>query len=237
MKEIFVKTEDNIKIAFNLYSSGHESVVIICPGWFMTKDSKAFANLAQRLSTDFDAIGMDFRGHGRSGGLFTFTSKELSDLEAVVEYAKSHYKKVFLMGFSLGGAIVLNFGATVGGIDKIIAVSAPADFYKIENKMWHPRAWVPTLKKFEPKRWISVRPSLVFHKKMKPLDYVGRIAAPTLFVAGAKDVTVLPWHTKLLFENAHCEKKFEVFEDGIHAEDLFLAEPDRFVKMCVDWLK
>ena len=30
-------------------------------------------------------------------------------------------------------------------IDKIIAVSAPADFDKIENHMYSPDAWIPTL--------------------------------------------------------------------------------------------
>ena len=32
MKEIFLKTEDNIKIAINYINNENESVVIICPG-------------------------------------------------------------------------------------------------------------------------------------------------------------------------------------------------------------
>ena len=74
------------------------------------------------------------------------------------------------MGFSLGGALVILHGALVGDVDKIIAVSAPSDFDKIENKMWHPNAWIPTLKKFEPKRWVSVRPSAKIGKKIKPVN-------------------------------------------------------------------
>ena len=37
------------------------------------------------------------------------------------------------MGFLLGGALVILHGALVGDVDKIIAVSAPSDFDKIEN--------------------------------------------------------------------------------------------------------
>ena len=236
MEEIFVKTVDNIKIAFNLYNSGHDEVVIICPGWYMTKDSRAFANLAEKISEKYDVISMDFRGHGKSSGFFTFTTKEILDLDAVVKYAKEHYKKVYLAGFSLGGALVLIYGAERGGIDKIIAVSAPCDFYKIENKMWHPNAWIPTFKKFEPKRWISIRPSLIIRKKIRPQDIVDKITAPTLFVAGKRDVTVCPWHTELLYNKAVCEKQLEIFKNGIHAEDLFLGEPERFLKLCFDWL-
>ena len=236
MESLFVKTEDNVKIAFNLYRTGHKSVVIICPGWFMTKDSKAFSRLAEGLSEKYDVIVMDFRGHGRSGGFYTFTSKEILDLKAVVEFAHKNYSEVHLAGFSLGGAVVLIFGAEFKEINRIIAVSPPCDFYKIENRMWHPNAWLPTLKKFEPKRWISVRPSPIIRKKIKPINIADKIQAPTLFVAGKNDVTVCPWHTEKLFEKAVCEKKLEIFENGIHAEDLFLAEPDRFLNLCFDWL-
>ncbi len=237
MQQLFAKTADNVKIAFNLYNTGHKSVVIICPGWFMTKDSKAFSKLAEDLSEKYDVIAMDFRGHGKSGGLYTFTSKELLDLDTVVEFARKNYEKINLAGFSLGGAVVLIYGAQNFDINRIIAVSAPSDFYKIENKMWHPNAWIPTFKKFEPKRWVSVRPSPVIRKKIKPLDIADKIKAPTLFVAGNEDVTVCPWHTKKLYEKATCPKKLEIFENGIHAEDLFLNEPERFLNLCFNWLE
>ncbi len=237
MEELFLNTKDNVKIALNWYNTSHKSVIVICPGWFMTKDSKAFSFLAEKFSEKLDVIVMDFRGHGRSKGFYTFTSKELFDLETVVDFAKKHYEKVFLIGFSLGGGLVIHHSAKNNNVNKIIAVSPPADFYKIENCMWHPNAWIPTFKKFEPKRWVSVRPSLVIHKKKKPLDVVEKITVPTLFVAGRRDVTVRPWHTELLYQKAVCKKKLEIFENGIHAEDLFLDEPERFVKMCLDWVE
>ena len=237
MQNFFVRTSDNVKIALNLYNSGHKSVIIICPGWFMTKDSKSFSDLAKKISNWHDVISMDFRGHGKSGGLYTFTEKEVEDLKAVVNFARSRYEKVYLMGFSLGGALVILHGALVGDVDKIIAVSAPSDFDKIENKMWHPNAWIPTFKKFEPRRWVSVRPSPVIGKKIKPIDVVDKISVPTLFIAGEKDVTVYPWHTELLFEKSVCEKKYELFTDCIHAEDIFMKEPERFINVCLDWLK
>ncbi len=236
MERFFTKTEDDVKIAFNYYRTGHDSVVIICPGWFMTKDSNAFSQLADSLSARFDVISMDFRGHGESDGYFTFTSKEILDLDAVVKYAKKYYRQVYLMGFSLGGAMVLIYGAIKGNVDKIIAVSPPSDFNKIENKMWHPNAWIPTFKKFEPKRWISIRPSLIIHKKIRPVDIVDQIKVPTLFIAGAKDVTVCPWHTEKLYQKAACKKSFELFENGIHAEDIFIGEREKFLNLCMQWL-
>ena len=90
---------------------------------------------------------MDFRGHGKSGGAYTFTAKELFDLREVVDYAKMNVdiKNIYLLGFSLGGALVLLYGSEFQSADRIIAVSAPADFMKIENRMFMPQAWIPTL--------------------------------------------------------------------------------------------
>ena len=61
------------------------------------------------------------------------------------------------------------------------------------------------------------------------------VKAPTLFIAGKKDPTVHPWHTEKLYKEAVCEKRFELF-DGIHAEDLYLDEPEKFVNICINWL-
>ncbi len=235
MNNLFLQTADNIKLALNHYATGHDAVIIVIAGWFMTKDSKAFSMLAGMLCNNFDVITFDCRGHGKSSGFYTFTAKETLDVETVVAFARKCYRKVYLMGFSLGGGLALIHGALKNDVDKIIAVSAHSDFNRIENKMWHPDAWRETFKKFEPLRWISVRPSIHIQKKIAPIDVVRRITVPTLFVAGAKDPTVRPWHTKALFDKANCKKKFELFENGIHAEDLFLHEPERFFNLCIDW--
>ena len=160
MEEMFIKTSDNTKIALNLYKNGNDSAIIIVHGWFMSKDSAPFKNLAQMLCENFDIISMDCRGHGKSSGKFTFTIKEQSDLHTVVKYAKKYYKRIFLLGFSLGGALVLLHAARFNDIDAVIAVSPPAYFENIENHFWHPRAFIPTIQKFEPKTWFSVRADL-----------------------------------------------------------------------------
>lgn len=236
MQEIFLKTPDNIKIAINHHKNSHDEVLIMAHGWFMTKDSKPFAKMAEIFCEDFDVISLDFRGHGRSKGFYTFSARERIDLKTVINYAKKQYKKIYLMGFSLGGALVIVQGA-VKNVDKIIAVSPPSDFNKIENQMWKKEAWVPTLKKFEPKRWFSIRPSLIIRPKVKPIDMVDKIVASTLFIAGELDPTVHPWHTKALFDKAKCKKQFELFKGCLHSEDLFLQEEEKFVTLCKEWLK
>jgi len=236
IKELFLRTPDGVKIAINHHRTGHDEVLIIAHGWFMTKDSSYFTDMAKVFSKSFDVISMDFRGHGKSSGFYTFTSKEPMDLKAVVDYAKKHYSKVYLMGFSLGGALVLIHSAIEKDVDKLIAVSAPHSFIKIENQMWRKEAWFHSLKKFEFIRWITVRPSLIIGKKIRPIDIIDKVEVPTLFIAGEKDATVHAWHTKSLYKNAKCKKHFELFKNCCHAEDLFYQERKKFINICKHWL-
>ena len=236
IKKLFIKTQDGVDIAINHNKSGHDEVLIIAHGWFMTKDSSYFTDMAKVFSKTFDVISMDFRGHGKSGGFYTFTSKEPMDLKAVVNYAKQQYSKVYLIGFSLGGALVLIHSAIEKDVDKVIAVSAPHSFIKIENQMWRKEAWSHSFRKFEFIRWVTVRPSLVIGKKIRPIDIVDKIEVPTLFIAGKKDVTIHAWHSKSLFRKAKCKKHFELFENCCHAEDLFFQARERFVNTCTAWL-
>lgn len=236
ISELYLTTQDGTQIAINHHKTGHDAVLIIAHGWFMTKDSKCFSEIANAFSENFDVIVLDFRGHGQSSGVYTFTTKEPQDMKAVVNYAKTQYKKVYLMGFSLGGALVLIHGALEKDVDKIVAVSAPFCFRKIQNQIWKKEAWLQTLKKFEFKRWISVRPSPIVRKKISAGDVVNKIEVPTLFIAGEFDPTVHSWHTKCLYKKAKCEKHFELFKKCYHAEDIFFQEQEKFITICTNWL-
>ena len=236
MNEVKITTKDGVKIAVNHYEKEGDSVIILAPGWFMTKDSKSFKAMSEVFFKYSSVLVMDFRGHGKSGGFYTFTSKEVNDINAVIEFAQKQYKIIYLMGFSLGAAIALIAGADNDKISKIIAVSAPTCFEKIENEMWRKEAWLPTLQKCELNRWFSIRPSVKIGEKIKPIDIVEKIKCPTLFLAGEKDPTVYSWHTETLFKKAECIKKYELFENCCHAEDLFIQDREKFVNICCEWL-
>lgn len=237
MVEIKLKTKDGITIAVNHYQNNFDSVVILAPGWFMTKDSKSFLEMSDFFAKYSDVISMDFRGHGNSTGFYTFTSKEINDITTVIDFAKDKYKKIYLVGFSLGAAIVLIAGSKFNFIDKIVAISAPTCFEKIENHIWKKEAWIPTFQKCELKRWFSIRPSLnLICEKIKPIDIVEIITCPTLFLAGEKDPTVCNWHTEALYKKATCKKEYKLFKNGCHAEDLFIQDKEKFMKICTDWL-
>ncbi len=81
-------------------------------------------------------VGLDFRGHGRSGGVSTVGDREIADLDAAARWARTlGYARVATIGFSMGGAVVLRHAGLLGGVDAVVSVSAPA--------WWHYRGTVP----------------------------------------------------------------------------------------------
>ncbi len=236
LKSDVLTTEDGVKIAYNHIKNGHEVVLVVAHGWFMSKDSKSFLEIAKSFADYFDVITFDFRGHCKSGGKYTFGHKETLDLSAVIDYAKQNYQHIYLMGFSLGSLISVDFCAKNSGVEKLVLVSAPTDFKKIENNVFSPNAFIPTLKKFEFKRWTSIKFTSPFKRKPVPLELINKIYIPIFFIAGENDPIIRVWHNHKLFEHANSLKKELVVKNGKHAEDIYLENRELFVKSCVDWL-
>lgn len=235
-KELYIKTSDEIKIAINHFENNKEQVLIIANGWTMSKDSGFISETANVFAKTFDVISFDFRGHGKSSGFYTFTNKESEDLKSVVNYAKNIYKKIYLIGFSLGGAISIIYSVNTENIDRLIVVSAPHSFAKINNFMWIKDFIKNPFKKYELKIWSKLRPSPIIRKKINPIDIIDKINIPTLFIAGDSDTIIHPNDTKSLFYKAKCEKQFELLTNCNHAEDLLYQEKKKFISMCKEWL-
>ena len=114
-------TEDNVKIAANLYT------VPASAGWIVmshmmpaTKESwDSFAEALQNLG--YESIAIDLRGHGESeGGPDGYRSfsdaeqqKKILDLEAAVDYLvqkrKATPEKIVLIGASIGANLSLQY--------------------------------------------------------------------------------------------------------------------------------
>lgn len=237
VKEIFLNSRDGFKIAVNHYRSpGRERVIVLCHGSFMCKDARPFREMSNDFYESFDVVTMDFRGHGRSGGFFTFTAKEQDDLRAVIDFAKKTYTKIGIIGFSLGAATAIIDAAENKDIQSLIAVSAPADVDKIENHFLKKEALIPAIKKFEFGKSPNIRPGNMFLRKIRPIDVVRNVSPiPILFISGAKDPIVYPWHALALYGKADMPKRIEDFEDGFHAEEIYLKSRDKFVRICKEW--
>lgn len=136
-----------------------ELAVVVAHGFGGAVERPAVRRAAEVLGRRAGVVTFSFRGHGRSGGRSTVGDREVQDLEAAVDWARSlGYPRIVTVGFSMGGAVAVRHAALYGGVRAVAAVSAPA--------RWYYRGTVPMRRL----HWVV----------MKPLGRaVGRIALRT----------------------------------------------------------
>lgn len=232
-----VVTRDGVKISLTHHvQRAREAVVVICPGFFQSKETPTFRRMAQAFADARDVIAMDFRGQGRSGGCYTFSARERADLEAVLDWACARYHQIGVLAFSLGGAIAINTASrTVRPPISLIAVSTPAAFEDIEFRWWTPEA-IRT-------GWVGVweggtgcRIGNPFLAKERPIERVRYLrTTPIFFIHGTRDPIVGSRHSQRLFRAATEPKRLELMEGGGHAQWLFRRDPQRFVALVNAW--
>ena len=116
-------------------------------------------------------------------------------------------------------------------------MSAPTDFQKIENYFLKKEAVIPAAEKFEFGKSPNIKPGNLLLKKIKPIDVIQHIApVPVVFIARSQDHIIYPWHAETLYEKAKESKSIEIFENGLHAEELYLRSKDRFLEICKSYL-
>ncbi len=232
-----LRSLDGTVVAVDRYRQGRrDTALVICHGFFQSKAPPTFQRLAGALAQSYDVLCLDFRGHGDSSGVFTFSAREDAELQAVLTWAQPQYPRLAVIGFSLGAAVAINtLSGAPPGVCGLIAVSAPASFEEIEFKFWTPEGISTGLKGLEP--GAGCRPGNPFLKKRRPIDAIHRMRnLPVLFIHGTKDVIVGAAHSRRLFDAAHEPKRLQLIADGGHAEMLFREDPTGFTSLITDWL-
>ena len=233
-------TDDNIAIAYAHYKRGFESVIIICPGFYNSKENRWMRKTVDLVLPQYDAIIFDFRGHGKSGGKYSWSSKEYLDINAVLDYAKLQgYKHIGILAFSLGAASSIDSVSRRNDVDSMVLISTPSKFEGINFHFWEPGMLVD-LKDNIDSKWEGkgARATHIFTPKQKPIKTITSIKdTPMFFIHGDKDWVIREYHSKKLYDAAPTYKKIEIIENGYHAERLIQFYPDKMSKLILDWFQ
>ena len=130
-----ITTPDDDFLDIDWIKSGSENLVVICHGLEGSSHSTSVASMAKYLSENaFDVAVMNFRSCSgeMNRQLRFYHSGETGDLDLVIKHSVSqrNYKSLYLLGFSLGGNVVLKYVGERGGgisalIKKAVAISVP----------------------------------------------------------------------------------------------------------------
>ncbi|PWI16445.1 alpha/beta hydrolase [Streptomyces sp. Act143] len=229
-------------------------VFVVAHGFTGDADRPHVRRVAAVFAQYGGVVTFSFRGHGASGGRSTVGDREVLDLAAAVEWARSlGHPRVVTVGFSMGGSVVLRHaalyrpegpggdsghdGRTGAHTDAVVSVSAPA--------RWYYRGTAPMRKL----HWLVTRPAgrlvgrygfrtRIHHKEwdpvpLSPVEAVPRIApTPLLVVHGDRDGYFPLDHPRMLADAAPGHAELWVEHGMGHAEN---AAPDELLRRIADW--
>lgn len=224
ISEVTLITDDGVQLSGNYYSTDHQRLVIILNGLFMSKDMGFKHTFCKKLSKKFDILNIDFRGHGRSSGLFTGGEKEILDIQAAVKFANDRrYESIGVIGFSFGGYMAIKGAALIPQIDSVATISAPYSIDQKKPKSFDQQGLVfliefgrSLLQKILNVRYVDHLPEQLAELKTS----LESLAQPVLVIHGDWD-TVVPYdESQTIFQLAKGEKRFVKLDRGSHAETI-----------------
>ncbi|GAA3959748.1 alpha/beta fold hydrolase [Actinomadura viridis] len=233
-------TRDAVRIDAGHTPGDGELCIVLAHGFTCSWRQPVLRRIAAALNAHGGVIGLDLRGHGRSGGRSTVGDLEVLDMEAAVAAARRHgYERVVAAGFSLGGAVAVRHAALHGGVDAVVSISAPARWYYrdtvpmrrvhwvIERRMGRLAVRLARGTRVAPKGWDP--------EPEAPHAVASRIApVPLLVVHGDADAFLPIEHAYQLYEAARDPRELWVEPGFGHAEAA--ATPD-LIKRIGEWAK
>lgn len=229
-----ILTRDGVEIDTLRLGRKPERCVVICHGFGGNKNVTGLVAAAEALADDYTIYTFDFRGHGLSGGSCTFTEREVDDLDAVLETARTDGNlRLAVLGFSMGGIAAMRYAALHGGLDALLVVSIPA---RLEDARAPGARLLRFLFLTAPGRALlnhrfGVRVAPEWDVPYSPADLVGRIAPlPLTIIHGADDYIFEVEQAEELRRLAGEGTRLKVFEGFGHAEQGCGPEFFQYVK-------
>ncbi len=219
-----IVTEDGVPIDAAHLPGDRDLGIVLAHGFAQNWQRPGVWKVATRLNKFGGVVTFDFRGHGRSGGVSTVGDKEIKDVDVAVGYARElGYRRIATVGFSMGGSIVLRHGGLIGGVDAVVSVSSPGQWYyrgtramrlvhlAIENRTGRLITKTFLKTRITNGKWDPV--------PLPPADAAALIApVPLLIVHGDRDEFFPVDHAQRLYDAANEPKELWLVPGFTHAE-------------------
>ena len=130
-----IETLDKDFLDIDLIENGSKKIVILCHGLEGSSDSKYIQATVKLLSLNgYSVAAMNYRfcSGEINRQLTTYHSGKTDDLHVVINYVLPNYDSVYLVGFSLGGNLILKYNgdslfSLSPKIKANVAISVPVD--------------------------------------------------------------------------------------------------------------
>jgi fermentation-respiration switch protein FrsA (DUF1100 family) len=231
--------DDGVELVLTRRGTGGCRAVVVAPGLFTHREVPEHRALADRLTEVADVFTLDVRGHGESGGAFTWGVREPADVATLARRLRRKYARVGGVGFSFGGYHVGAAAARFQVFDAVAMVATPSSFF-IVDRHFLLRGIVRSVRAVRNRRGTLRRFSIVpprGPRRPTAAEIVAGIApAPLLIAHGTADWLLGTHHARDLFDRATNPKSLLLVQGGSHAEGMMIAHPDALSRPLAEFL-
>ena len=142
-----IQTDDDDFLDLDFSKQGSNTIVLITHGLEGDSQTAYMQGMVKQINgAGWDAVALNQRGcSGEPNRLYSsYNSGKTDDIDTVVRYlTQQEYQQIFLMGFSLGGNIMLKYAGEKGSaidtrIKAVVGVSVPCDLAGSARQMAKP---------------------------------------------------------------------------------------------------
>jgi fermentation-respiration switch protein FrsA (DUF1100 family) len=186
----------------------------------------------------YTVLLFDFQAHGESAGKhITFGSLESKDAQAAIHFLHENVpgEKVGVIGVSLGGAAVALSSPPLSVDAAVLEMVYPTIDEATDNRItMRLGRWSQVL---VPLLLLQLPPRLgISRNDLRPIDHVGKMPFPKLFIAGANDKHTTLEESNRLYETASKPKEFWVIQNAAH-EDLHNASRVEYEQRILEFFR
>jgi len=129
---VSLTTSDGVAIAADHWPADGALGYVVAHGFTGSGRTARMRRIAGQLAgTGAAVLALDFRGHGRSGGHSTLGDLEVHDVAAAVAFLRAAgHARIALIGWSMGGSVVLRYAGLGGDADAVVSISSPGHWWE-----------------------------------------------------------------------------------------------------------
>jgi alpha/beta superfamily hydrolase len=245
-EKIIIKNKQGEKLAGIFHKvNDKKQVVIVCHGWPASKENVLIKNISEKLNQDnINTFLFDFSGQGESEGKFenTTVSKEIEDIQSMVEYFHDKKYNIGLIGHSLGALVITLYAILNDKIKFIIPISSMCrtdvlkDFKTEQQESIKKGEHIYYNEKSYGQKFIVLPMFFDDLKTYNPLEEIKNIKCPKLFIHGSEDKTLKVNESNELYQNAIEPKELKIIDGADHCftDENLLKE---MIDYCINWIK
>lgn len=226
------------------YREGFDTLLVLCHGIPLSSTPDPSDGGYPLLSDSivrkgYAALFVNFRGTGDSGGDFHIQGW-YRDLESEMDFVSAElsdvFRRIFLVGFSAGGAVAVRYVAEHGGVQGLATLAAPARFSRLFIPEGLP-GFIDYAKEIGIMRTpgFPADPMSLYEevKSNEAIDYIERVSpVPLLIVHGVEDEVVAFEDGIELFDAAGEPRELTLLPEGKHR----LRKDPRALQKVLEWI-